>query len=65
MARKVKDKWLGARVDGDLDQRVTEYIDVAELTMGELVRASVEEYMVNHPVKQPTKPLVEQPGKEA
>lgn len=52
MAKKVKDKWLGARVDADVDTRVKEYTEAAEMDMGELVRKGVEEYMLNHPVKQ-------------
>ena len=55
MAKKVKDKWLGARVDENLDGLVDTYIDAAELTMGELVRLAVVEYMNNHPIA-PTKP---------
>lgn len=50
MARKVKNKLLAARADGVLIEQVNQYIAAAELTMGELVRTSVVEYMKNHPV---------------
>lgn len=51
MPRKVKDKWIGARVDEDMENRVEKYIDSSDsLNLGELVRNAVEEYMVNHPI---------------
>lgn len=53
MAKQIKDKWLGARVDLQMDARVTAYTAAAETTMGDLVRDAVNEYMVNHPVKHP------------
>lgn len=52
MARKVKNDWLGGRVDEDLKEEVQEYIDDAGLTEGELIRVAVKEYMLNHPVTQ-------------
>lgn len=51
MANKVKDGWLGGRVDTDLKEKVEEYIDVAEITQGQLIRKAVMEYMKNHPVE--------------
>lgn len=51
MARKVKDEWLGARIDKDLAGLVDVYIDAAEISMGDLVRKAVKEYMVNHPLE--------------
>lgn len=51
MVRKVKNKLLAARADGVLIERVSQYIDAAGLTMGELVRIATVEYMENHPVK--------------
>lgn len=56
MAKKkpVKDKWLGARVDKSTEERVAAYLDALDdLTMGALVRKSVNEYMLNHPLKEP------------
>lgn len=52
--KQIKDKWLGARVDPAQYERVDDYIKAnEELTMGDLVRKGVEEYMLNHPVKKP------------
>lgn len=51
MAKKTKDKWLGARVDEDMDNRVKAYTHSAEMDMGELVRHAVDEYMLSHPIK--------------
>lgn len=53
MARKVKDKWLGARVDEDLSVTVSNYLQASDLNLGDLVREGVKEYMLNHPVKPP------------
>lgn len=50
MARPLKDKWLGARVDDALFKEVNEYVDVADTSMGDLVRKAVKEYMWSHPV---------------
>lgn len=52
MARKVKSNYLGGRVDDDMKEEVQEYIDNAGLTEGELIRAAVQEYMQNHPIKE-------------
>jgi hypothetical protein len=49
MAKRVKDKWLGARVDNDMSQRVVDYTERSEMDMADLVRDAVEEYMINHP----------------
>lgn len=50
--KPIKDKWLGARIDGALDAKISVYITEAEdLTMGLLVRRGVIEYMTNHPLK--------------
>jgi predicted transcriptional regulator len=51
MANKVKDDWLGGRVDSDLKERVEEYIESAEITQGQLIRKAVIEYIKNHPVE--------------
>lgn len=50
MARKVKVDWLGGRIDSDLKERVEDYVDQAGMTMGELVRKAVDEYMLAHPI---------------
>lgn len=49
--KKLKDKWLGARVDEDLSSAVEVYIDAADITMGDLVRKAVKEYMIVHPTE--------------
>jgi len=48
--KKLKNMWLGARIDEDLNSLVSVYIDAADMTMGDLVRKSVKEYMATHPV---------------
>lgn len=59
MPKQVKNKWLGARVDDSLSERVTQYIEASDdLTMGTLIREAVMEYMINHPVKQPRKETI-------
>lgn len=53
--KPIKDKWLGTRVDKSTEARVNEYIDASdELTIGALMRKSVNEYMLNHPLKKQT-----------
>lgn len=52
--KRIKDKWLGARVDDAMDIKVSAYLtgsDDPDLTMGSLVRMATLEYMANHPVK--------------
>ena len=49
MAKRVKNKWLGARADDPLFEEVSAYIDAADMTMGQLVRTAVKEYMWAHP----------------
>jgi len=52
--KPIKDKWLGARVDGPTEVKVNTYLDASDdLTMGALVRKSVNEYILNHPLKEP------------
>ena len=51
MARPIKDKWLGARVDEALYVSVDSYVKTVEISMGDLLRLAVEEYLNNHPVK--------------
>lgn len=52
MAKRVKSKWLGARADDLLFGEVTQYIEASEMTMGDLVRTAVKEYMWAHPREQ-------------
>lgn len=65
MARKIKDKWLGSRTDADHYQVISDYADAVEIDVAELIRLAVDEYMTNHPVKRPAKPMAEQikPGR--
>lgn len=49
MARLSKTKWLGARVDPELSKAVEEHIEARGMTMGELIRAAVKEYLWAHP----------------
>jgi hypothetical protein len=65
MARKMKDKYIGARVDSPYFDRVIAYIDASPIeTQGQLVRAAVDEYMSNHPIKQLSPELAKLAGKE-
>jgi len=53
MARKIKDKYIGGRVTQDVFDAVTRYHNASDMTQGDLVRAAVDEYMANHPLKTP------------
>lgn len=53
MAKRIKDRWLGARIDAVIDTKITEYLKATEMSMGDLIRGAVEEYMRNHPMKEP------------
>ena len=54
MAKNLKTKWLGARVDDDMSERVTTYIDKADgIDMAILIRLAVDEYIKRHPVMEP------------
>lgn len=52
MAKKVKTKYFGTRVDETTDQLVAEYVALADEieSVGDLVRKALLEYMANHPV---------------
>lgn len=50
MTRKVKNNWLGGRVDDDLKELVQDYVDSSDMTEGRLIRKAVVEYINNHPV---------------
>lgn len=52
MARgKVKNDWIGARADEDFKEEVEAYIDEADMTVGQLIRNAVKEYIKNHPIE--------------
>jgi hypothetical protein len=51
MARKAKTHYIGGRVDDDDREQILEYIEAAEMTMGELIRAATKEFMFAHPVR--------------
>jgi hypothetical protein len=57
MAGRIKEKYIGARVDEEFFNKVLEYIG-EDYTQGDLVRAAVKEYMINHPTKEPTEPTI-------
>jgi antitoxin component of RelBE/YafQ-DinJ toxin-antitoxin module len=52
MTKKVKSDWIGGRVDSDLKELVEEYIDNADITVGQLIRRAVAEYIAKHPIKE-------------
>lgn len=49
--KKAKDKLIAARVDEDLLKQVNEYIESMWLSLGDLIRMALEEYIKNHPIK--------------
>jgi hypothetical protein len=50
MAKKLKEKWLGVRVDNETYETIQEYVKATDSYIAGLVRDAVLEYMVNHPV---------------
>lgn len=51
--KPIKNKWLGTRVDSPTEEKVNAYLDASDdLTMGALLRKSVNEYILNHPLKE-------------
>jgi hypothetical protein len=52
MAAPRKDILLAGRIDAKMSERVDDYIEAAYISMSDLVRKSVEEYMANHPMKE-------------
>lgn len=52
MARKVKTKYIGARMDDEAVELVSEYVRLAEEieSAGDLLRKAVLEYIANHPL---------------
>lgn len=64
--KKIKDRLLSARVDEDFGNEVIAYTEAADILPADLVRKSIKEYMLNHPVKRvtPDKAELNKPGKE-
>jgi hypothetical protein len=53
MAKVVKNRQIYARIDADMNKRITAYIEQSPgLVMAEMVRLAVEEYMEVHKVKE-------------
>lgn len=52
MARKVKERYIGARVDEDQGARVDAYVEMsADIdSAGDLIRKALNDYMTNHPI---------------
>lgn len=50
MAKAVKTRVLGARVDDPYMSNVEDYIEAADTNMADLVRSAVDEYIANHPI---------------
>lgn len=51
MAKSIKDKWLGARVDAKMEAKVVDYIKIMDEIdgMGDFIRKAVNEFIANHP----------------
>ncbi len=64
--KKIKDRLLSARVDEDFGNEVINYTEAADILPADLVRKSIKEYMLNHPVKQAVEDpdQLNKPGKE-
>lgn len=67
MAKKVKEHYVGARVDLDELARLNAYTEVTEMSMGDLIRKAITEFTINHPIKQPIKSAVDslKPGEDS
>ena len=64
MAKKkvAKTKWFGVRADEDLLKELAEYADAADMTMSQVIRAAIREYIWAHPTfKKPEK--IQEPDK--
>lgn len=64
MAKKkvVKTKWFGVRADEELLKELAEYADAADMTMSQVIRAAIKEYIWAHPTpKRPKK--IQEPDK--
>jgi len=51
VARTIKSRTLAARADKQLFDEVTTYTEEADVSMGELIRKALREYMWAHPIK--------------
>lgn len=49
--RKKKEKSIGARVSTEMFMEINAYLDTLEMSMGQLVRQALSEYMGSHPLK--------------
>lgn len=50
MAREIKNKYIGARVDPTFAAIITEYLDKSNKIMGEMIRSAIKEYIEAHPL---------------
>ena len=62
MAKLIKEVMVMARVDSNTNKKITEYIAAADISMSDLVRFAVEEYIRNHPRKEPEPLMSLKPG---
>lgn len=46
----VKTDWIGGRVDTDLKEQVEAYVENSDMTIGQLLRRALKEYMAQHPI---------------
>jgi hypothetical protein len=51
MVKSVKSEWIGSRIDEDLKELVDEYLEMADITTGQLIRRSIQDYMKRNPMK--------------
>lgn len=62
MAKEVKTKWFGVRADPEMLKELAEYADAADMTMSQVIRAAIKEYIWAHPTpKRPEK--IQEPDK--
>lgn len=54
MAKNIKLRFFGTRVDQPTFAKIKEYVEIAETDLSQLVRNAIAEYMANHPVKNPS-----------
>jgi len=52
MAKQLMDKPIGARLTADFKEEVDRYVESAnEMSLGKLIRLSIQEYMWGHPIE--------------
>lgn len=51
MSRKIKDQPIGARISSEMREEIDIYLEAADISMGELVRKSLREYLWAHPIQ--------------